>query len=57
MSLALQEVAGSGHTGVQVRGRPTTFEFSDLGVGQSFLKQEPTYNCGLSSLKPMEAIL
>ena len=22
-------------------GRPTTFEFSDLGVGQSFLKQEP----------------
>ena len=28
----LQRVAWSGHTGST--GRPTTFEFSDLGVGQ-----------------------
>ena len=39
MSLALQYVDGSGHTGDA--GRPTAFEFSDLGVGQSFFKQEP----------------
>ena len=28
----LQQVAGSGHTGGA--DRPTTFQFSDLGVGQ-----------------------
>ena len=39
--------------------RPSTFEFSDLGVGQ--LCSQKITNvaaaCGLSSLRPMEAIL
>ena len=52
----LQYVAWSGHTGGT--GRPTTFEFSDLEVGQ--LCSQNNYQCcsfGLSSLRPTEAIL
>ena len=38
-------------------GRPTTFEFSDLGEGQLCSQNNnQCCSCGLSNLRPVEAI-